>query len=99
MYVQSIYVTFEWNEAKSAPNKAERDFDYAASVFLDGERVEGGGRPKDGEARYCTIGKAAFGEILFVAYTWRNYEDQQSCRIVSARKASKKEGLRYPRVR
>jgi uncharacterized protein len=94
-------VNFEWDEAKSEWTKAERDIDfpYAATVFLDEARVEGEGRPKKGEARFYAIGQAAFGEILFVVYTWRHYENENVCRIISARKAHKKERRRYPRLR
>jgi uncharacterized DUF497 family protein len=48
MYVHYREVTFEWDEEKSARNKAERGFDflYASTVFLDGERVEGDARYK-----------------------------------------------------
>jgi uncharacterized DUF497 family protein len=100
MYVQ-YKLTFEWDEAKSQRTKAERniDFSYAATVFIDAERIEGAARSKK-EARFYAIGKAAFGEILFVVFTWRHYENENEkiCRIISVRKANKKERSRYPRV-
>jgi len=94
-------MTFEWDEVKSAWTKVERDIDfpYASTVFLDNEGIEGESRPKNGDARYYAVGKAVFGELLYVVYTWRDYENQKNCRIISARKASKKERSRYPRLR
>jgi uncharacterized DUF497 family protein len=60
-------------------------------------RIEGAARSKK-EARFYAIAKAAFGEILFVVFTWRHYENEKIYRIISARKANKKERSRYPRV-
>jgi uncharacterized DUF497 family protein len=94
-------MVFEWDEVKSEWTKSKRDLDfpYASTVFIDPERVEEEARSKKQEARFSVIGKAAFGEILFVVFTWRHYENEKVCRIISARKASKKERSRYPRIR
>jgi hypothetical protein len=94
-------VTFEWDEAKSEWTRTERgfDFDYASTIFMDEERVENGRRERNGEVRYFTIGKAVHGEILFVVFTWRYYENEKVCRITSARQAHKTERKRYPQIR
>jgi uncharacterized DUF497 family protein len=94
-------VTFEWDEAKSEWTKEHRGFDFelAATVFLDSRRIEGRGKGRDGEARFYVIGEAVFGEILFVVYTWRHYENEgTNCRIVSARKAHRSERKRYTTI-
>jgi uncharacterized DUF497 family protein len=95
-------MTFEWDEAKSQWTKENRgfDFDYASTVFLDENRVNGLAKEKDKEVRHYVIGKAAFGEILFVVFTWRRHnKNEQICHILSARIAHKTERIRYPQVR
>jgi uncharacterized DUF497 family protein len=93
-------VTFEWDKAKSEWTKAHRgiDFEYAATVFGDEDRFESAPYERRGETRYYTIGKTPVGEILLVVFTWRQYGKENVCRIISARKADKKERRRYPRL-
>jgi uncharacterized DUF497 family protein len=94
-------MNFEWDEAKSKRTEAARGltFDYAAAVFLDPYRISAEARETDGEIRHYVIGQAPFGEILFVVYTWRHYEEEKVCRMISARPARKKERERYSQVR
>jgi uncharacterized DUF497 family protein len=93
-------MTFEWDEAKSEWTKASRDFDfdYASTVFCDSDRFESKPYQRGGEIRHYTIGKATFGELLFVVFTWRQFENEKVCRIISARQAHKTERRRYPRL-
>lgn len=92
---------FTWDADKSERNEQLRGFGfaYAASVFLDANLIEGFSRRKDGEERYFVIGQAPEGQILFVVYTWRQYEEEQVCRIISARIASRHERKRYSELR
>ena len=62
---------FVWDPKKDARNQAERDisFDFAASVFLDENRIEAPTRTIRGEVRYCVIGKAGQAVVLFVVFT------------------------------
>ena len=71
-------MTFEWDEAKSAWTKAERgfDFSYASTVFADSDRFESQPYERGGEIRHYTIGNSTFGELLFVVFTWRHYENE-----------------------
>ncbi|MBV9156837.1 MAG: BrnT family toxin [Acidobacteriaceae bacterium] len=69
------------------------------TVFLDPERLESIGYERGREVRYHTVGKAAFGEILFIVFTWRQHAEEQVCRIISARIAHSKERQRYTGVR
>ncbi len=91
---------FTWDEKKNQANSSKHgvDFDLAASVFADQNRIEGFSRHKDGEDRYYAIGQAADGLLLFVVFTWRLYENENEklCRIISARAASREERRRYP---
>jgi uncharacterized DUF497 family protein len=88
---------FEWDENKSRANQIAPgiNFDLAATAFYDPHSVYGGPRLVRGERRYWLIGRDLGGNTLFVVYTWRQHEDQTRCRIISARKASRKERSRY----
>jgi uncharacterized protein len=83
----------EWDEAKSEACFTERGFDfaYAARVFLDpARRIEIDDRFDYGEPRYRVLG-AIEGRVFVVIYTPRG----SRLRIVSARKANRREVLRY----
>lgn len=84
---------FEWNEAKSNTNLAERGFgfDFAALVF-EGPTLEVIDDRRDyGEERINAIGLAD-GFVLAVTYTDRVFEDLGTIRrIISARLANRKE--------
>lgn len=94
-------MNFEWDEAKSDATAGTRGFDfaYASTVFLDENRIEEPGRTVKGEDRSCVIGLATGDVLLLVVYTWRTYEDETVCRIISGRKAGKKEHGRYKALR
>jgi uncharacterized DUF497 family protein len=86
---------FEWDEAKSAATRRQRDFDFTyASHIFEGPTLE---RPDDrrdyGEERIRAIGRVET-EILFVVYTWRG----NARRIISARPAHRKERDAYRAV-
>ena len=71
---RSVYrhKVFEWVEAKSRRNLAERDFDFeCAARICQGDLLEYEVRRHGwGEQRIVAIGEVE-GEILFVVYTWR----------------------------
>jgi uncharacterized protein len=85
-------VEFEWDEAKHRRNEMERrnGFDVAARIF-EGDTLE---RPDArrgyGEERIRAIG-AVEGLVLHVIYTCRG----QVHRIISARRANRKERLEW----
>jgi uncharacterized DUF497 family protein len=92
---------FEWDPKKAAANLRKHgvDFDMARTVFADPDRIEAFSRLAAGEERFVSIGTAADGNILTIAFTWRIHEDQtKRCRIISARKAHRHERSRYPAV-
>lgn len=84
---------FEWDEAKAQENirKHNVSFEYAALVFEDEYRLEeyDYDHNKD-EDRYDVIGMVK--EVLFVVCTYR---DNDTIRIISARKANKAERRQY----
>lgn len=87
-------MTFEWDEKKEQQNIIKHDgitFDYAARVFMDSKRIE---RLDENhsldETRYNVIGYVE--KVLFVVYTER---ENDKIRIISARRATKKEEKEY----
>ena len=83
---------FEWDDEKAAANlkKHKVDFDDAMRVFEDNDRIEFLDHAhSDEEDRYDTIGMVR--DILFVVYT----ERREYIRIISARKANRKEKRMY----
>ncbi len=87
---------FEWDENKAASNVAKHSvtFDEASSVFADPLAVifddEAHSRE---ELREILVGHSADGRLLLVCFTERN----EAIRIISARRASKKERSDYER--
>jgi uncharacterized protein len=83
---------FEWDPAKAASNLAKHgvDFPTATKVFDDPNmRLHADPRPR-GETRFQAIGSVNT-VILFVSYTMRG----DICRIISARRASRRERQSY----
>ena len=84
---------FEWDEAKSGACFEHRGFDFAHALaaFLDPQRIIAQDRRRDyGEDRYRLLGSID-GRVYVVVYTMRN----SAIRIISARKASRKEVAEY----
>ena len=85
---------FEWDEEKAAVNlkKHHVDFNDAMRVFEDDYRIEFYDiAHSDEEDRYNTIGMVR--DVLFVVYAERG----EYIRIISARKANRKEERLYYR--
>ncbi len=84
---------FEWDDAKSGDCFLRRGFDFAYAVraFLDPNRIVGRDRRWDyGEDRYRLLG-AIEDRVFVLIYTLRG----SAIRVISARKASKKEVREY----
>ena len=83
---------YEWDDAKAAANLAKHGVDFvdAIAALLDPNRIENID-DSCGEERTRTIGMTR-GNILFVVTTMR---DEELCRIISARKATRHEQDRY----
>lgn len=89
---------FEWDEDKREKTIRERGIDFvdAAKIWKDPMRQErADSRQNYGEIRMQTIGRSELG-LLFVVYTERGIEDgEEVVRIISARKADKRERRDY----
>lgn len=88
---------FEWDDEKAAANLAKHgvDFPAACGVFDDVFAIDFEDRTLDyGEVRRIVIGMVR-GEVLTIVYTERS----DIIRIISARKATRRERLEYAETR
>jgi len=84
-------VECSWDENKRLSNIKKHGIDFidAKEIWNAGIRLETIEERK-GEARLVTIGEVQ-GHVILVAYTWRD----DTRRIISARRASRKERKHY----
>ena len=89
---------FEWDARKAAANGTKHgvSFEEAATVFGDPDALDGPDLYHfEEESRFLRLGRAVTGRVLIVAYTMRRGVDGESIRIISARRASRKERAAY----
>ena len=86
----------------SAKGEANTDkhgvtFDDAVTVFVDPNALDGPDLAHSSvEARHLRLGRAADGRVLMVAYTVRRGDDDaEKIRLISARRASRRERATY----
>lgn len=79
-------MVFDWDEVKAQSNfkKHGIDFGDAKGVFSDPWAIAEEDETSLGERRFNHIGMSA-GRLLYVTCTWRD----ETCRIISARKATR----------
>jgi len=87
---------FEWDEDQNRSNFAKHkvSFETAISVFDDQRALSIPDRIVDGEERWQTLGMTA-DIVLIVAHTWRDEDDGEVIRVISARKATPRERRAY----
>jgi uncharacterized DUF497 family protein len=94
-------VRFEWDPLKAAVNRRKHgvSFEIAIRVFADPFALTEPQGVEDGELRWRTLGVAEGVVVLLVAHTIRESDEEGTAceivRIISARKADKKERARY----
>lgn|SRR5580704_3243015 len=90
-------ILFEWDEAKADKNLRKHgiSFELARLVFLDPCALIERERIEDGEPRWRTIGLVGGMVVLFVAHTTEEQGQHEIVRIISARRATRKERIRY----
>jgi hypothetical protein len=90
-------ILFDWDEAKAESNRRKHgvSFDLAAEVFDDPCAVAEQDRVEDGEPRWQTIGMVEGVVVLLVGHTVQEEESDEIIRIITARKATRKERERY----
>ena len=84
---------FEYDSDKAAANltKHRVSFADAEGVFQDPLAVTVEDPDAEGERRFVAIGLGSAGELLVVVYT----ERKGACRLISARRATRKERKQY----
>jgi uncharacterized DUF497 family protein len=90
-------VIFEWDEAKADSNWRKHGirFDMAMLVFADPYALTEQDRVEEGERRWQTIGLVGGIALLLVAHTVLEEDHDEIIRLISARRASRKERNRY----
>jgi uncharacterized DUF497 family protein len=89
---------FEWDPRKAKANAEKHgvSFDDAVTIFLDHGALDGPDiQHSASEARFRRLGRAADGRVLMVAYTLRRSGDAETIRLISARRASRRERSAY----
>lgn len=90
-----------WDEGKNRQNKKKHrvSFEMAQLVFNDPLHVSIQDRYEGEEERWQTMGLIENAVVLLVAHTYREQDGKETIRIVSARKATKKERILYEESR
>ena len=89
-------ISFSWDDRKNSSNQKKHgvSFEEAQSVFFDEKAIEYFDPDhSESEDRFLMLGQSYRLRILVVSYTLRN--DGTEIRIISARKATKKEQKAY----
>lgn len=94
-------ILFEWDRAKAEINKRKHGvtFEDAMQVFKDPYALAQQDRIEEGELRWQTIGLVAEVAVLLVAHTVQDDEQDEVIRIISARRATRKERTLYEQNR
>lgn len=94
-------ILFEWDEVKADGNLRKHgvSFELARSVFVDPFALIEQDRFVGGEARWRTIGLDIAGTVLFVAHTIDEQGEHELVRIISARRATRRERELYGKNR
>lgn len=89
---------FEWNPGKAETNEKKHGilFELAQSVFNDPFHISILDQKDNNEERWVTIGLAADISTLVVVHLYKTLQnDTELIRIISARRATKKEAKTY----
>ena len=88
---------YEWDESKNKNNLAKPGvgFETAQLVFDDPYALSIQDRHEEGEERWQTLGLVGGVIVLLVAHTCIMVEHVEVIRLISARKATKREKERY----
>ncbi|MSO29682.1 MAG: BrnT family toxin [Acidobacteria bacterium] len=92
-------MVFEWDVAKAETNLARHgvSFEEAATVFVDPDALNGADQRHSGrEERFLRLGRSVTRRMIVVAHTLRKSDDGEAIRIISARRANRREAAAYP---
>lgn len=90
-----------WDERKNHQNKKKHrvSFEVAQLVFNDPLHISIQDRYEGEEERWQTVGLIDNTVALLVAHTYHEQDGKETIRIISARKATKKERILYEESR
>ena len=90
-----------WDQNKNQTNQIKHkiSFEVASLVFEDPFQINVMDRIENGEERWQTLGMVGNVLLLLVAHTFAEHEDEEVVRIISARKATRKERQKYEKDR
>jgi uncharacterized protein len=90
-------MVFEWDETKNRRNEQKHgiSFELAQEVFFDPLCLTIADQSSTAEERFWTIGSLPNLAILVVVHTIRFQRGQEVTRIISARRATRKERRFY----
>jgi len=92
---------FEWDPRKARQNLKRHGvaFERAATIFLDQSALsEFDEAHSEAEDRWITLGLDQTGVLLVVCHTFSDETESNAClRLISARKATKREKAEYKR--
>lgn len=94
-------MNFEWDEDKNSKNRTKHgiSFQTAALVFADPMQVSIQDRVVGSEERWQTIGQVNGQMLILVAHTILDeHTNEETIRIISARKVEPKEKKRYEKT-
>lgn len=97
-YIYFIYMIFEWDEDKAKKNFAKHKvtFEEAQTVFYDENALLlADEKHSDDEERFILMGMSSMMNTLLVCFCERGSETDEIIRIISSRKANKKETEQY----
>ena len=84
---------YEWDPEKAAKNLKKHKVDFADAVIaLEDENALTIEDPEHDEQRFITLGMGSYLNVLYVVHAYR---DKDVIRIISARKADKKQMNQY----
>lgn len=96
-----VTTRYVWDRGKAETNivKHRVGFDDATFVFDDPDVLTFQDRIEGNEYRYCSIGLVGAVVLLVVAHTWEDDDGDEIVRIISARRAVRKERRLYEDAR
>ncbi|MBY5404298.1 BrnT family toxin [Rhizobium laguerreae] len=88
---------FQWNDEKNRINKAKHgvSFETACLIWDDPQYLLIPDAAHDGEQRWLAIGAVGFVTVLVAVHVIFGAEDEETVRVISARKATSHERRRY----
>jgi hypothetical protein len=91
-------IKFEWNQAKDRANQQKQgiSFERAKSVFYDDYAIQFFDEMNSiDEDRFLLLGRSLRSNVLIVCHCVRAHESKEIIRIISARRATRKERKHY----